>query len=149
MSKYYTTLKALKDNNACKDRYNHLVSKIGNTKRRIGLDEILKHNGIEDAIWALRAVKFSKKYTRDWYNFKADCAEMVLKNYEDRYPGDDRPRKAIEVARKINATHKEREAARSAAGSAWSAASAAGSAALSAESAAKEKQEKLFIKYFC
>lgn len=31
--------------------------------------------------------------------FAADCAERVLHFYEDRYPGDLRPRKAIEAAR--------------------------------------------------
>ena len=29
----------------------------------------------------------------------ADCAEHVLLRFEDSYPGDDRPRKAIEAAR--------------------------------------------------
>lgn len=172
MSKYYTTLKALRDNDACEERYDCLVSKIGNTRRRIGLDEILKHNGIADAIWALCAVKFTKKYGKDWHSFKADCAEMVLENFEKFYPDDDRPRKAIETARNINATDKERKAAMSAAWSAaWSAAdsvamyaamsaamsaawSAADSAAMyaamsAADSAERKKQKKLFIKYFC
>ncbi len=31
--------------------------------------------------------------------FAADCAEHILHIYEERYPGDDRPRKAIEAAR--------------------------------------------------
>ena len=31
--------------------------------------------------------------------FAADCAEHVLHFFEDRYPTDDRPRKAIEAAR--------------------------------------------------
>jgi len=128
MSKYYTTLKVLRDNGACRKRYDYLVSKIGDVKCRIGLEEILEHNGIEDAIWALCSVKFTNKYLRDWYNFKADCAEMVLENYEKQYPGDDRPRKAIEAAR----NYKDK----SAAWSAWSARSAAWSAAWSAWSAA-------------
>ena len=33
--------------------------------------------------------------------FAADCAEHVLHFYEDKYPGDNRPRKAIEMARKF------------------------------------------------
>ncbi len=70
--------------------------------------------------------------------FAADCAAHVLHLYEDRYPGDDRPREAIEMARKV-ANGEADDAARSAA---WAAAgsaaeSAAGSAAESAaESAA-------------
>ena len=31
--------------------------------------------------------------------FAADCAERVLPKFEDRYPDDQRPRKAIEAAR--------------------------------------------------
>ena len=32
----------------------------------------------------------------------SDCAEHILHIYEDKYPGDDRPRKAIEAARSGN-----------------------------------------------
>ncbi len=70
------------------------------------------------------------------------AASLVLENYEDKYPGDDSPRKAIEAARNYLKT-KNKSAARSAARSAaesvaWSAAeSAVWSAARSAaESAA-------------
>jgi Imm-5 like putative immunity protein len=34
----------------------------------------------------------------------ADCAEHVLPYFEDKYPGDDRPRKAIEACRRWVAT---------------------------------------------
>lgn len=33
--------------------------------------------------------------------FAADCAEHVLHLYENKHPGDDRPRKAIEAAREF------------------------------------------------
>jgi len=156
MSKYYTTLKALRDNGACNTRYDYLVSKIGYTRRKIGLDEILNHNGIEDAIWALCSVKFTQKYMRDWYNFKADCAESVLINYEKLYPNDDRPRKSIEAARNYKNKSAAESAARSAAyaSSAASAARSADYAEMSAarsaaRSAERRRQKKLFIKYFC
>jgi len=54
--------------------------------------------------------------------FAADCAEHVLPLFERRYPNDDRPRKAIEVARKFargEVTGTERDAAWAAA---WAAA---------------------------
>ncbi len=51
--------------------------------------------------------------------FAADCAEHVLHFYEDKYPDDDRPRKAIEASRKY--ARKEIDAA------AWAAASDAAS----------------------
>ena len=77
------------------------------------------------------------------------AAESVLHIYEERYPKDDRPRKAIETAREYlhqktkSAARSAESAARSAAESAesaawsaaWSAESAARSAAWSAESA--------------
>ena len=65
-------------------------------------------------------------------------AELVLPNFEKEYPDDDRPRKAIEAAKKVleNDTKKNRSAARSAAwgaeSAAWGAESVARSAAASA-----------------
>ena len=58
--------------------------------------------------------------------FAADCAEHVLHLFEAKYPQDDRPRKAIEVARQFargEIGDAARAAARAAAGSAaWDAA---------------------------
>ena len=57
--------------------------------------------------------------------FACDCAEAVLHLHEEKYPGDDRPRMAIETARRYargEATTKELAAARDAA---WDAAWAA------------------------
>jgi hypothetical protein len=57
--------------------------------------------------------------------FAADCAEMALPIFEKYRPNDDRPRKAIEVARRYangEATDEERDAAWAAA---WDAARAA------------------------
>ena len=69
--------------------------------------------------------------------FAADCAERVLPIYEERFPGEDRPRKAIEAARKYadkKITKKMLAAARDAAwGAAWDVASAARGAASAAE----------------
>ena len=73
--------------------------------------------------------------------FAADCAERVLPLFERKHPNDDRPRRAIETARRFangEATSAELSAARSAAwDAAWDAAGdAAGSAAGSAAGAA-------------
>ena len=46
--------------------------------------------------------------------FCADCAERVLYIFEERRPNDDRPRKAIELARNPNASKAELKAARNA-----------------------------------
>ena len=46
----------------------------------------------------LREVKLSEKVLRLW---AADCAEHVLPAYEEKRPGDERPRRAIEAAREL------------------------------------------------
>jgi hypothetical protein len=64
--------------------------------------------------------------------FACDCAERVLPLFEAEYPGDKRPREALDVARRYavgNATHEELSAARDAA---WAAARAAARAAAGA-----------------
>ena len=73
--------------------------------------------------------------------FAADCAEHVLPLFEAERPNDDRPRKAIEAARRFangEATQEERAAAEAAAGAAARAAAeaAAGTAAWDAARAA-------------
>jgi hypothetical protein len=61
--------------------------------------------------------------------FACDCAERVLPIFEKRYPGDNRPREAIRIARLFDdglATAEELDAAEDAAGDAvWDAAEAA------------------------
>ena len=93
-----------------------------------------------------KAYKWTKK---DSVALSIYSAELVLKNFEKKYPDDNRPRKALEAAKKVleKDTKKNRSAAwsaksaaesaaESAAGSAWLAGSAAESATRSAESAA-------------
>ena len=43
--------------------------------------------------------KYSKEDQRALATWAADCAERVLPLFENAYPGDDSPRKAIEVCR--------------------------------------------------
>jgi hypothetical protein len=65
--------------------------------------------------------------------FAADCAEHVLHFYEDKYPDDNRPRKAIEAARRRD--KKAAAHAAHAAAAAYAAADAAASAAAAADDA--------------
>lgn len=84
------------------------------------------------------------RQVEEWYPknarlFAADCAERVLHVFESQYPDDDRPRKAIETARRYArgvASEEELDTARTAAWSAARSGSAARSAALSAAWAA-------------
>ena len=83
-------------------------------------------------------------------HFACDCAEAVLPIFENQCPNDDRPRKAIEVARRFangKATDEERAAAWAAARDASrdAAGAAAGDAAWAAawDAAAKRLREYL------
>ena len=130
-----TSLYRLRKHNACTDRYNHLVSKLGpewGDKDEINLLDILEHNGTADCLWALCATVKHPEGDRVMHLMAADFAEAALPIYEKKYPKDDRPRKAIKAARDFangKITEKERAAAWAAA---WAAAGAAARAAAGA-----------------
>ena len=96
----------------------------------ITLLQILDINGLDDALWALRACPDSDTFAR---LLACDYAEHVLRIFETRYPDDYRPREAIAVSRRYargEATDAELSAAWNAA---WYAAgNAAGNAAVAA-----------------
>ena len=83
----------------------------------------------------MRIVKWKKWTKKDSVSLAIFAAELVLDNFEKKYPDDKRPREAIEAAKAVlkNDNEKTRSAARSAAeaarSAAWSAAEAAWSAA--------------------
>jgi len=90
----------------------------------ITLIQILDSNGVDDAIWALRC-GMDERFAR---HLACDFAEHVLPICDAKCPDDNRPRTAIEVARRFadgKATAEELSAAGSAAWAAWSARAAA------------------------
>lgn len=94
-----TTLNKIKSHSPCEDGWENLLNHLGKTEADdevLELRTILESNGIDDTLWALRAVEGKDKELR---LFAADCAEMVLPIYEKQYPDDDRPRKSIQAAR--------------------------------------------------
>ena len=94
-----TTLNKIKSHSPCEDGWKKLLNHLGKTEADdevLELRTILESNGIDDTIWAFRAVEGKDKEIR---LFAADCAELVLPIYENQYPDDDRPRKAIKAAR--------------------------------------------------
>jgi hypothetical protein len=123
-----TTLNKIKAAGACEDRYAHLLKALGKTQaddEPLPIAKIIETNGIEDAVWALRA---TEGHDREIRLFACDCAEMVLPIYEKKYPNDNRPRQAIEVSKMYadgKATLEELAAARDAAGDAARAAARA------------------------
>ena len=89
----------------------------------------------------MRLVKTYKWTKKDSVLLAIFAAELVLKNYEDKYPNDLRPRQAIEAAKKVlkQDNEKNRSAASAAASAAWSAAESA------AESAAYKRYTDYLI----
>ena len=96
-----TSLYRLRKSNACKDRYDHLVSKLGpewGDKAPINLLDILAHNGTADCLWALHAVTKHPHGEMVMRLMAVEFAAAVLPIYEDKYPGDYRPRNALQAA---------------------------------------------------
>ena len=162
-----TTLNKIRKYSPCEGSWKKLLLSLNKTEaddEPLELQHILDTLGISDAVWSLRSIEGADREIR---LFACDCAESVLPIYESKFPNDDRPLRAIEVARAYangEATEDELAAARDAAGAAagdaaWAAAWAAWAArdaawaawaARDAAGAAEHsKQLELFKKYFC
>ena len=101
----------------------------------VGIKLLIKLDKLDYANWLIARLMSYKQYV----SYGIYAAEQVIANFEKKYPNDDRPRKAIEAAKKClkSPTKKNKQAAYSAYSAAYSAAdSAAHSAAYSAYSAA-------------
>ena len=172
---YYTTLKQLRKAGACVDGYNKLVRHIQQrpfTKEDeqrdkhirfahtevIGFKTIIDSNGLDDALWSLKACEQTQDLKRSERLFAVWCARQV-----QHLMTDHRSINALDVAeRHANglATDEELSAARDAArdaawAAAWEAArdaarDAARAAAWDAAwDAAREAQKTKFIEMFC
>jgi hypothetical protein len=64
--------------------------------KEISIKEIVESNGLNDAIWALRAVDNAEALTL----LSIEAAEFVLPVYEKRFPGDMRVRDCIDACKK-------------------------------------------------
>lgn len=105
----YTTHNFLKAANACQPGFERFT--VRETLIEQGYDDdsilplalILEVNGLEDALWALRAVPPEQSAERDQIArlFACDCAEQVLPIYEAQHPGEWRPRMAVKAARRF------------------------------------------------
>ena len=92
-----TTLNEIRSFVPCVLGWRRLLTYLDKTKEDdepLDFMTILAAVGIEDTIWCLRTQDY-----RDYCLFLADVAESVLSIFEDEYPTDDRPRKAIAAIR--------------------------------------------------
>ncbi len=101
--------------------FSHIRGEILTEVEVAGKHEVQDDKEVWEKMRVVRSWKWTKK---DSILFAIFAARLVLKNFEKEFPGDDRPRKAIEAAEAYakNPTKKNREAAESAA---WAAESAA------------------------
>ncbi|MGB1303985.1 putative immunity protein, partial [Pseudoalteromonas marina] len=91
-----TTLNEIEKHRPCLGGWSKLLKSLNKTKsddEELDLMYILKSNGIEDAVWALRCFDYL-----DYCLFLADVAESVLHIYE-RKNKSKAPRNAIEAVR--------------------------------------------------
>ncbi len=94
----FTTLNKIREHSPCSTGWSKLLKSLDKTHaddEPLALEHILDSNGLDDALWALRAVK---GHDKDLRLFACQCARLVLPIFEEKYPEDDRPRKAIKAA---------------------------------------------------
>lgn len=95
-----TTLNKISEHDPCLSGWRKLLAGLGKTTaddEPLTIATILRINGLDDALWALQAVD---EQDREIRNLACDYAEFVLPVWEAKYPDDQRPRQAIEVARR-------------------------------------------------
>ena len=142
------TKEYLKSLNPCKNRFDHYLTCYSNWQGT--LEEFLD---LSELTHADKKWVFVRSIEKDRLRLvAADFAERVLHIYESKYPNDDRPRKAIEAARKgatATAAHAAADvaayAADAAAYAANAAAYAADAAAYAANAAVRKEEEQAQI----
>ena len=148
---FYTTLKLLRANSACHSGMITLIASLPDgfkETKSISLVHILESNGLEHALWALRATTKDSRITAA--RMAIEFARHSLINFEKQFPEDKRPRTALEVAADFlhgKATLKDVEEAAEAAEEAAEAAAArpaAWAAAWAAE--VRSAQSEIFLK---
>jgi hypothetical protein len=123
-----TTLNKIREHGPCAKGWQKLLKHLGKTEaddEPLPLLTVLDSNGLDDALWCLRAVP---EHSALWRHYAVDCAERVAHLLTDK-----RISRALRVARRHamgQATDKELAAARAAArAAAWAAVRAAAWAA--------------------
>jgi len=128
----YTTLELLRKFSACRGGLATLTSSLPKTQKEdklISLSHILKSNGLEHALWALRATTTDSRKIA--IQLAVEFATQALPIFEKEYPEDKRPHLALQAVSAFldgKITLKELRAASDAASAASYAAHAASDA---------------------
>ena len=92
------TLNQIKKHNPCESGWEKLLKSLPDNMpldQPFDFEHIIESNGLLDSIWAFRCLDNKELVVR----FAIKCAESVLHIFEEKYPNDMRPRKAIEAAK--------------------------------------------------
>jgi hypothetical protein len=144
-----TTLALLKQHGACASGYKTLLASLPAhypKDKPISLLHILKSNGVQDMMWALRATKQDKPKVR--VAICADMAARVLLHYEARYPDDKRPRECINACRQFVRGTITLKTLKKTNAAAYAAAYAANAAAYAAAYATERKAQARIIRKY-
>jgi len=92
-----TTFQTIKDHCPCGEGWKKLIKfhQPKGLNQEVSFAEILRSNGIKDAVWALRVIEDKKKVML----FSADVAESVLHIFEAQYPDNKELRECIDAIR--------------------------------------------------
>jgi hypothetical protein len=133
--KLFTTLNKIREQHPCSEGWTKLLCHLGKTKaddEPLPLLTVLESNGLDDALWCLRAVDY---FDREIRLFAIACARDV-----QHLMRDERSVVALDVAERYadgKATNDELRAAWDAADAAWDAADAAWDASSATWNAAR------------
>src|SRR3990167_8105939 len=146
----HTTFSRLFGAGACTIGYRRLARSLGGIRvygkdAPIPLSHIVESNGLQDALWCLRAVVPGEEAEalRVSRLLALECAERVLPVYERQYPNDPRVRDCLAITHRFltgDATKEELRLARRAAYAAYAAAADAAYADADADAKARERK---------
>lgn len=169
---HYTTLNDIRAKHPCATGWSKLLAHLGKTQadaEPLALATILEANGIEDAVWALRALPadaareirlFAVSCARQVQHLMTDPRSLKALDVTERFANGDATANELEEAHRAAAAAVAYAAADAAACAAYAApADAAADAAYAAayaaadaadaRAAACEKQTELFKQFFC
>ena len=135
--KLTTTLSKIRACYPCTQSWQTLLKSLGpgfDSKAEINLLTILKSNGVLDMLWCLRATDQNSRLISA--QLAIEFAEEVLPIFEEKYPVDQRPKKAIQAARDYLDRKISRETLKAYQADAYVAAAAADTTAYTAVAAA-------------
>ena len=166
----YTTLNKIRAHAPCADGWRKLLTHLDKTQaddEPLALATILHSNGLDDALWCLRAVDGHEKEMRMYAVWcarqvqhlttdrRALAALDVAERHANREATDEELAAAMDAASaaanaaSAAASAAARLAASAASAAAWAAAGAASAAAYAAWNAAREAQAAEFRRVFC